>query len=127
MAKKRILIVEDDKIMLEALRIELEGAGFHVTVREDGESGLAEAMKGSYDLILLDLVLPKLHGFDFLKALKQAKDAKVRNTPVVILTNLTQDKDRDKGMKLGAIDYCVKATTDLQGLKGKIHDILSKA
>jgi DNA-binding response OmpR family regulator len=126
MGKKKILVIEDDKVMLEALRIELEDADYDVDVYEDGKSGLEAAMSGKADLIVLDLVLPKMHGFDVLSALKKAKDKKVRKIPVIILTNLTQEVDREKGMEFGAVDFCVKATTDLQGLKGKIKDILLK-
>ncbi len=126
MAKKKVLVIEDDRIMLEAIRIELEDAGYDVILYEDGKNGLKAALEGAADLIILDLVLPQLHGFDVLAALKSAKEVKVRKIPVIILTNLTQEADREKGMKLGAIDYCVKATMDLQGLKNKVKDILSK-
>lgn len=126
MGKKKILVIEDDKVMLEALRIELQDAGYDVTAYDDGEGGREAALRGKADLIVLDLVLTKLRGFDVLTALKKAKEVKVRKTPVIILTNLTQEVDRDKAMKLGATEYCVKATTDLKGLKNKIRDILSK-
>lgn len=126
MKKERIIIIEDDKVMLEALRIELEDSGYDVVVYEDGKLGLKAALEGKADLIVLDLVLPQLHGFEILSALKSAKEAAVRSIPVIVLTNLTQEADREKSLELGAADFCVKATTDLQGLKGKIKNILLK-
>ena len=81
--------------------------GFKVTTAYDGEKGLEQAKKVVPDVILLDLVLPKMSGFDVLREIKL--DKKVRDVPVILLTNLSQKSDVEKGLKLGADDYLIKA------------------
>lgn len=126
MSKRTILLIEDDALMREAIRIELEDAGYVVLSKEDGVSGLEAAQTESPDLILLDMVLPQMNGFDLLRELKASKNESVRKIPVVILTNLSQDQDRERGMKLGAVDYFVKATTGLETLKEKVNALIAK-
>lgn len=123
MAKKaKIVIVEDDPILLKALNVELLGSGFEVLSVTDGEAALKLVKKAKPNLILLDIILPKLQGFEVLSKLKKEKTTK--KIPVILLTNLGQDADKKKGLKLGAVDYCIKATTDLGELTKKIRKIL---
>ena len=119
---KKIIVVEDETILQKALSIELLGAGFAVMSALDGEAGLALIKKEMPDLVLLDLTMPKLSGFDVLSALKKEKST--NSIPVVILSNLGQDEDKAKGLKLGAVDYYVKSSTDLSELTEKIKKIL---
>ena len=119
---KKIVVVEDDQILLKALNIGLLSNDFEVLSAKDGEAGLDVVKKEKPDLVLLDLILPKMHGFEVLKALKSDKSTK--NIPVIILSNLGQDSDVEKGMDLGAKDYFVKASTDLSELAEKINKIL---
>lgn len=102
-----ILIVEDDVFLADLYKTKFTMEGFKVSVAYDGEKGLEMALKNLPDIILLDLVLPKLSGFDILKEIKASSKAK--NIPVILLTNLSQKSDVEKGLKLGADDYLIKA------------------
>ena len=119
---KKIVVVEDEDVLVKALSIELLGAGFGVMSALDGEAGLALIQKEKPDLVLLDLTMPKLPGFEVLKKLKE--EAHTKDIPVVILSNLGQDEDKKKGLELGAVDYFVKSSTDLSLLTEKIKKIL---
>lgn len=90
----------------------------------NGEIGLRLAKTGKPDLILLDLILPKLHGFDVLKKLKE--DSETKNIPIIILTNLGQMEDVEKALELGATTYLVKTQYALKDLINKVKEILSK-
>lgn len=102
-----ILIVEDDVFLADLYKTKFTLEGFKVAAAYDGEKGLELAKKVVPDVILLDLVLPKMSGFDVLREIKL--DKKVRDVPVILLTNLSQKSDVEKGMKLGADDYLIKA------------------
>lgn len=120
---KKIAIIEDERILLKALKTELSSEGFEVISATDGETGIELIKKEKPDLLLLDLVLPRIDGFEVLKRIK--KDSKVKDVPVLILSNLGQDENIERGMKLGAVDYFVKASTDLATIAEKINNILS--
>jgi DNA-binding response OmpR family regulator len=119
----KIVILEDDRILLKALNVELLSSGFEVFSAIDGRSGLKLISEEKPDLVLLDLIMPKIHGFEVLTKLKKNKDTK--NIPVIILSNLGQDEEIKKGMELGALDYYKKASTDLSELSDKIKKSLS--
>ncbi len=119
---KKIIICEDEKVLQKALSIELLGAGFEVMSALDGEAGLELIKKEMPDLVLLDITMPKMSGFDVLQKLKENEPTK--NIPVIILSNLGQDEDKEKGLTLGAKDYYVKSSTDLSLLTEKINSIL---
>jgi len=120
-SKKKILIVEDEKPLAHALELKLRHEGFDTVSAYDGEEGLKEALEGQYDLILLDLIMPKLDGFAVLQELK-AKKAKAG---VIVLSNLGQDEDRKRAKDLGAMEYFVKANTPIaeivRVLKENLH------
>lgn len=105
--KTKILIIEDDQTLIEMYKTKFIEEGFDVACAEDGLAGLEAAKKNAPHIILLDVIMPELDGFMVLEELK--KDAKTKNIPVILLSNLGQESDREKGKKLGAIDYCVKA------------------
>jgi len=105
--KKRILVIEDDNILSSMYKTKLESDNYEVTVAVNGIDGLKLAKMGYYNLILLDIIMPLLDGFVVLEELK--KDSKTKNTPVILLTNLGTEEDVEKGKKLGAVDYIVKA------------------
>lgn len=109
MAKKNyaVLLVEDDSFLANIYKTKFEMEGFKVTVAGNGELGLKEAKKKIPDVILLDILLPKMDGFTVLEHLKE--DSELKNVPVILLTNLGQKDDVDKGLKLGAADYLIKA------------------
>lgn len=106
-ANTKVLLVEDEKMLAEMYSTKFAMEGFDVTKAFDGVEGLAAAKKATPDIILLDIIMPKLDGFAVLKELRA--DPKLAKTPVILLTNLGQDDDVAKGKKLGATDYFVKA------------------
>jgi DNA-binding response OmpR family regulator len=102
--KKRILLVEDDSSISLGLRMNLEREGYEVDLAEDGEAGLARARDGGYDLVLLDLMLPKLNGYELLDALRKAGNT----THVLLLSARSAEMDKVMGLDLGADDYIPK-------------------
>jgi len=105
--KAKILLVEDDTFLAGMYNAKLNLEGFAVDLAVDGEQGLALAKDKVPDLILLDIILPKLSGFEVLKEIK--KNDKTKGIPVILLTNLGQRDDVSKGLGLGADDYLIKA------------------
>ncbi len=119
----RILLAEDDRILRKAGEVSLKRKGFDVIAAVDGEDALAKARAQMPDLILLDVVMPKMHGFDVLYALKG--DASVRHIPVIMLTNLEQASDIKRAADGGAHSYLVKSNLNLDELAGKITSALN--
>lgn len=111
MAKKdeqiRIVIVEDDIFLADLYRTKFELEGMSVLVAYDGEKGMELIEKNVPDIVLLDLILPKMSGFLVLEKMKNSK--KLKEIPVILLTNLSQKVDVEKGIKMGADDYLIKA------------------
>jgi len=105
--KVKVLIVDDDAFLSGIYATKLELEGFAVVTARDGDEGLKAAFKEKPDLILLDVLMPKLDGFEVLKRLKAEESTKA--TPVIMLTNLGQKEDIEKGLEEGAIDYLIKA------------------
>ena len=103
MSKEKILIVEDEKDLVKILKYNLEKEGYRVAVSTDGEAGLAAFRKEKPGLIILDIMLPKLDGFEFCKVVRQ--ESKV---PIIMLTAKTEEVDRILGLELGADDYVTK-------------------
>ena len=112
MDKKRVLIVEDEKSLLEAMKIEAEMQNLDIITASTGETGVEVARKEKPDLILLDLLLPAMDGFTVLEKLK--KDESTKAIPVFILSNLGQKGDKEQGLKMGAEEYIIKATTSIE-------------
>jgi DNA-binding response OmpR family regulator len=104
---KSILLVEDDEFLAELYATKLNLEGFEVSLAVDGEKGLKMAKEVKPDLILLDIILPKMDGCEVLKAIKQ--DKTIEKIPVILLTNLSQKDEVKKGLDLGATDYLIKA------------------
>jgi DNA-binding response OmpR family regulator len=105
--KAKVLIVDDDVFLSGIYATKLELEGFGVVTARDGEEGVKAALKEIPDLILLDVLMPKLDGFEALRRLKQEETTK--NIPVIMLTNLGQKEDIEKGLQDGAVDYLIKA------------------
>ncbi len=121
---KKIIIVEDETVLQKAMSIELLSAGYQALTASNGEAGLELIKQEKPDLVLLDLMLPKLNGFEVLAKLKA--DEGTKNIPVVILSNLGQDEDKKKGLALGAVDYYIKASTDLSEITKKVEALIGK-
>ena len=119
---RRILLVEDDRFLRKAAETTLKQQGFTVITAADGEEALRVARSEPLDLILLDLIMPKLNGFQVLNALK--KDAPTANIPVIILSNLGQDRDVQQAMEAGATAYFIKADLSLQALVQRVEQAL---
>lgn len=125
MAKKiKIVLVEDDEFLANMYETKLTLEGFEVAHAGDGEKGLELAKSEQPEIILLDILLPKKDGWEVLKILKDQEETK--DIPVLMLTNLGQEDDVDKGLKMGAVDYLIKAHFVPQEVIDKIHKILKK-
>ena len=104
----KILVVEDDQFLRDLYNELLTEAGYTVALGVDGEEGLAKVTEGGYDLVLLDIMLPKMDGLEILKRVKQ-NHPKKDNGPIVLLTNLGQDAIIKEGFALGATGYIIKS------------------
>lgn len=104
--KIKILLIEDDVFLSNIYSKKFESEGFEMLIALDGEKGLKLALSKEPDLILLDLLLPGINGFEVLKALK--KDEMAKKIPIILLTNLSQKEDIEKGLALEADDYLIK-------------------
>jgi len=122
MEKQRILLVEDDAFLASIYAQKLEVEGYDVSLATNGEDGLKLAAKESPALVLLDLVLPQMDGFEVLAKLKQ--DAATRKIPVLILSNLGQSEDIERCMDLGAAGYIIKAHSLPEETIAKVREIL---
>lgn len=121
--KKKVLLVDDDPLIIRMYEHKLSADGYEVILAFDGEDGLVKAADTKPDVILLDLMMPKMNGIEALKHLK--KDADTKKIPVVILTNIGDDQAYVKTTKeLGAVDYLVKATTSLKELSARVASIV---
>ena len=120
---KKILIVEDDTYLRDLYEEVLKEDGFSVKIAVDGEEGLVTALEGGHDLILLDIMMPKLDGLGFLKSLKK-KNALSKNGPIILLTNLAHDPVIKEGLDLGAKDFTVKSEITPDDLVKKVKDYL---
>lgn len=120
--EKTLLLVDDDQFITIAYKDGLERAGYKVSVAHDGEEAL-EAMKSiKPDMVLLDLIMPKMNGFELLQDMKEDKDLK--DIPVLVLTNLSQDSDREEALSYGVVDFLVKADVSLKDLVNRLHQLL---
>ena len=119
---KRILVVEDDRFLRKAAEAALRRNGFSVLVAADGEEGLRVARAEIPDLVLLDLIMPGLQGFEVLKLLKA--EAATSAIPVVVISNLGQDSDVKNALDAGAIDYLVKANLALDDLVKRVRTLV---
>lgn len=119
---KRVLLVEDDRFLRRACEASLRQRGFTVMAAADGEEGLRLARAEAPDLVLLDLLMPKLSGVDVLRALKA--DEATRGIPVLVLSNSSRQQDIDEITRLGAVGYLVKANLSLQELGDRVTALL---
>lgn len=119
---KKILIVEDDKFLRDLLERKLEKEEFVIETAIDGEEAIDKINGWLPDLILLDLIIPKIDGFE---VLKQTKDKPAtKDIPIVVLSNLGQQEEVERGLGLGAADYLVKAHLTPDEIISKIKKIL---
>jgi DNA-binding response OmpR family regulator len=119
---KKILLVEDDKFLRELMVRKLLSLNYNVISAVDGEEGVEKIKTELPDIVLLDLILPGINGFEVLEAAK--KDPTTNKIPIIILSNLGQGEDIEKGLKLGAEDFLVKAHFTPQEIVNKLKAIL---
>ena len=117
---KRVLIVEDERPMAQALKIKLDKSGFTTEIASNGEEALKIIDRSKFDIILLDLVMPRLDGFGVLEELKKNKVA----IPVIVASNLGQETDIKRAVSLGAVDYFVKSDISIAEIIEKIKKAL---
>jgi DNA-binding response OmpR family regulator len=123
MERKKILIVDDEVDLVKTIQFTLEAEGYKVLVSYNGEDALNQSRKENPDLILLDLMLPKLDGYKVCRLLKF--DEQYKHIPILMLTAKTQQKDRLLGMETGADEYITKPF-DIEELMEKVKSYLNK-
>ncbi len=121
---KRILIIEDDRDIIELVRYNLSNEGFQVTAASDGSTGLAQIKQSPPDLLLLDLMLPKLSGLDICKEVR--RDPSLNRLPILMLTARGSEADRVVGLELGADDYVTKPFSPRE-LVARVKALLRRA
>lgn len=119
----RLLLVEDDKFLRKAAEVMLRRHGFEVIAAPDGEAGLVLAREQQPALILLDLIMPKMQGFQVIEHLKA--DPATAAIPVVVMSNLGQETDVQRAMDAGAVAYVVKSNVALHDLADRVRAILA--
>lgn len=117
---QKIIIVEDEKPMLKALTIKLQNEGFEVANSSNAEEFFEKIKAEKFDLILLDLMLPKVSGFEIMEKMKNDTN----QTPIIVTSNLSQEEDKRRSKELGAIGYVVKSDTSLNEMVEKIKSFL---
>lgn len=120
----KILIVDDDEQLCELYQTILEAQGYNVIVAFNGEEALSKSVKERPDLILLDIMMPQIHGInvlDILKATPETKDVKV-----VMISALSDEETKKKSEQLGALDYIVKSEVDTSGVLSRIENALKR-
>ena len=122
--KRRVLIVDDEPSIAKILRKQLEVAGYDVTVAVDGQEGLTKAREGLPELIVLDVMLPKIGGYEVCSTLK--KDTKTQHIPILMLTAKAQRQDQDIGLQAGANAFLTKPF-QLEELLQKAQTLLSQS
>ena len=117
---KKILIVEDESSISDFVKLELEYEGYQVSIKEDGREGLKEALENDYDLIILDIMLPSMNGFEICRRLKREK-----NTPVIMLSAKDSVTDKVNGLQIGA-DYYIPKPFAIEELLARINAIFRR-
>ena len=119
---KKILVVEDDSFLAGLVAKKLTTAGFEVSTASDGENAVKMADQVKPDLILLDLILPGMDGFEVLE--KVRKNDNLKNIPILAFSNLSEEKDVSKAKQLGAIDFMIKSNFTLDEVVTKVKDYI---
>lgn len=123
MAANKILVVEDDKFLRKVYESKLPKLGYAVVSAADGEAGLEAMKKEKPDLVLLDLIMPKMTGFEFLESVRG--DGKLNKIPILVLSNLGQDEDAVRVRELGAKELLIKSNFSIKEVVEKIKQYLT--
>jgi CheY-like chemotaxis protein len=121
---KKILLVEDEEIMIDLLQKKLTREGYEASVARDGDEGLKIMREIRPDLILLDIIMPRMGGFEVMEAMN--KDPELKQIPVIVISNSGQPVELDKAQKLGAKDWLIKTEFDPQEVIEKVIKQIGK-
>ncbi len=119
---KRVLIIEDDSFLQGLESSKLKKEGYEVIVTDNGEEAMQKINEPNIDIILLDLMLPNFDGFDILKKIRETEN--LSKTPVIVFSNLSEEKDIDKAKTMGATDFMIKSNFTLDELTEKVNKLL---
>lgn len=120
----KILLVEDDPFLSSLLKNRLQKENFEVVLAIDGEAAMSHLRAASFDLILLDIILPKKTGFEVLEEISLDPGLQNKKTPIIIISNLGQIEDIKRGQDLGVIEYLIKAKISIDDLINKVKEFL---
>lgn len=123
----RILVVEDDQFLRDLLKTKLEKENFEVFTAIDGPGGIEKIISVKPDVMLLDIILPGIDGFEVLKRIRTNADPKVAKTPIILLSNLGQEADIEKGRALGANNYLIKSNFTIDEIIEKLRALLAES
>lgn len=115
---KKILIVEDEEIILELLQRKLRQEGYEISIARDGKEGLEVMKEVKPDLILLDIIMPKMGGFEVMEAMQE--DPELKQIPIIVISNSGQPVELDRAQRLGAKDWLIKTQFDPQEVIDKV-------
>ncbi|MDD5145413.1 MAG: response regulator [Candidatus Pacebacteria bacterium] len=121
---KKILLIEDEEIMVNLLQKKLAKEGYNISVARDGEEGLEKMRESAPDLVLLDIIMPKKGGFEVMA--EMISDEKLKEIPVIVISNSGQPVELDKAKKLGARDWLIKTEFDPQEIIEKVLKQIGK-
>lgn len=121
----KIILVEDDNDLREMYKRKLEMEGYKISTAKDGISALSVIEKNKFDLILLDILIPKKDGFEVLQSIRSSKNDKLRSIPVLIISNLSSEEDRKEAEKIGISGYLIKSETTLAKFVETVKTTLS--
>ena len=121
---KKILLVEDEELIIDLLTKKLEREGYQVSIAKDGEEGLSMMKDAKPDLILLDIVMPKMGGFEVMEEMQ--KDEEFKKIPVIVISNSGQPVELDRAKKLGAKDWLIKTEFDPREIINKVIKQIGK-
>ena len=121
---KKILLIEDERIMVNLLEKKLTKEGYDVSVAWDGKEGLKKARKESLDLILLDIIMPKMGGFEVMEEI--AKDKELKKIPIIIISNSGQPVELERAKELGVKDWLIKTEFNPQEVLDKVVKQIGK-
>jgi len=120
----KIMVIDDDDRLLSLYEATLKSQGYRVTTASDGEQGLARVIQEKPDLVLLDIMMPKVHGINVLDILKATPDTK--DIKIIILTAISDEKTKEKALFLGADDFIVKAESSITDILDRIQKVLGR-
>lgn len=118
----KVIIIEDEETLLNLLDIKLNQEGYEVEVARDGQEGLEKIKTNQPDLILLDIVMPKMGGFEVMEALR--KDEELSKIPIIIISNSGQPVELDRAKELGVVDWLIKTDFDPQEVVDKVKKFI---